>query len=146
MKHAALLHDIGKIGISEHILNKPAKLDVLEFDAIKTHPVTGEKIIEPLDFLKESSHHIRSHHESFDGCGYPDKLGGDNIPVLAKIMSVADAFDAMTSERIYRPAKKIEDAISEINRVSGKQFDPEIVDAFTSSEIVKIMSDLEACS
>jgi len=146
LKHAALLHDIGKIGISEQILNKPAKLDVLEFNMIKTHPVTGEKIIEPLDFLKESSNHIRSHHESFDGCGYPDRLGGDDIPVLARIMSIADAFDAMTSERIYRPAKKVENAISEINRVSGRQFDPEVVDAFTSSETVKIMSDLETNS
>ncbi len=142
LKHAAQLHDIGKIGISELILNKSGKLDELEFSIIKIHPVTGEKIIGPLDFLKEASHHIRSHHERFDGGGYPDRLGGDDIPLLTRIMTVADAFDAMISERTYRPSKNVDAAILELNKVSGKQFDPEIVDAFISSERVKIMSDL----
>ncbi len=146
LHHAALLHDIGKIGIPERILNKPGKLQESEFDVIKSHPIIGEEIIEPLGFLKEASFHIRGHHESFDGNGYPDKLGGEDIPLLTKIMTVADAFDAMTSERAFRPPKSARDAISELHRVSGKQFDPELVDAFMSSETMKLNSDLETNS
>ena len=142
--HAALLHDIGKIGISELLFNKPDKLDDSEYDTIKTHPVRGEEIIKPLGFLKEAMRHIRGHHESFDGSGYPDRLGGDDLPLLTKIMTVADAFDAMTSERTYRPSKKTNEAISELKRASGIQFDPDVVDAFASSEIIKIKSNLEA--
>ena len=145
LRHAALLHDIGKIGISELILNKTDKLDDSEFETIKSHPATGERIIKPIGFLKEAVHHIRNHHESFNGRGYPDRLGGEDIPLLTKIMTVADAFDAMTSDRTYRPARETNVAISELNRVSGKQFDPEIVDAFASSEIIKMKSNLEAC-
>ena len=143
--HAALLHDIGKIGISELLFNKPDKLDDSEYDTIKTHPVRGEEIIKPLGFLKEAIRHIRGHHESFDGSGYPDRLGGDDLPLLTRIMTVADAFDAMTSERTYRPSKKTNEAISELKRASGIQFDPDVVDAFASSEIIKIKSNLEAC-
>jgi putative nucleotidyltransferase with HDIG domain len=143
--HAALLHDIGKIGISERLFNKPDKLDDSEYDTIKTHPARGEEIIKPLGFLKDAIQHIRGHHESFDGSGYPDRLGGDDIPLLTKIMTVADAFDAMTSERTYRPSKKTDEAISELKRASGIQFDPDVVDAFASSEIIKIKSNLEAC-
>ncbi len=143
--HAALLHDIGKIGISELLFNKPDKLDDSEYETIKSHPVRGEEIIRPLGFLKEAMHHIRGHHESFDGSGYPDRLGGDDLPLLTKIMTVADAFDAMTSERTYRPSKKTNEAISELKRASGIQFDPDVVDAFASSEIIKIKSNLEVC-
>lgn len=142
--HAALLHDIGKIGISELILNKTGKLDDAEFDIIKSHPSTGEKIVKPLTFLGDTLHHIRGHHESFDGSGYPDRLGGDDLPLLTKIMTVADAFDAMTSTRTYRPSMETNKAVSELKRVAGKQFDPEVVDAFASSEIIKTKSDLEA--
>ena len=141
LRRAALLHDIGKIGISERILNKPGKLDESEFDVIKSHPIIGEKIIEPLGFLKEASHYIRGHHEHFDGSGYPDKLGGEDIPLLTKIMTIADAFEAMTSERTFRPSRSIKDAMSELDRVSGKQFDPELVDAFASCETMKLNSD-----
>jgi HD-GYP domain-containing protein (c-di-GMP phosphodiesterase class II) len=143
--HAALLHDIGKIGISELILNKTDKLNDSEFDTIKSHPSTGEKIIKPLAFLDDAMHHIRGHHESFDGRGYPDRLGGEDLPLLTKIMTVADSFDAMTSDRTYRPSMKTNKAVLELKRVAGKQFDPDVVDAFASSEIVKIKSDLEAC-
>ncbi len=143
--HAALLHDIGKIGISELLFNKPDKLDDSEYETIKSHPVRGEEIIKPLGFLKEAMCHIRGHHESFDGSGYPDRLGGDDLPLLTKIMTVADAFDAMTSERTYRSSKKTKEAISELKRASGIQFDPDVVDAFASSEIIKIKSNLEAC-
>ena len=146
LRHAALLHDIGKIGISELILNKTDKLNDSEFDTIKSHPSTGEKIIKPLAFLDDAMQHIRSHHESFDGRGYPDRLGGDDLPLLTKIMTVADSFDAMTSNRTYRPAMKTNKAVSELKRVAGKQFDTEVVDAFASSEIVRIKSELEACA
>jgi putative nucleotidyltransferase with HDIG domain len=146
LRHAALLHDIGKIGISELILNKTDKLNDSEFDIIKSHPSTGEKIIKPLAFLDDAIHHIRGHHESFDGSGYPDRLGGEDLPLLTKIMTVADAFDAMTSERTYRPSMKTNKAVTELKRVAGKQFDPEVVDAFASSEIVRIKSDLETCA
>jgi len=141
--HASLLHDIGKIGISELLFNKTDKLDTSEYETIKSHPVRGEEIIKPLGFLKEAIHHIRGHHESFDGSGYPDRLGGGDLPLLTKIMTVADCFDAMTSERTYRPSKKTNEAISELKRSSGIQFDPDVVDAFASSEIIKIKSDLD---
>jgi len=141
-----LLHDIGKIGISEFILNKTGKLNDSEFKTIKSHPVTGETIIKPLAFLGDALHHIRGHHESFDGRGYPDRLGGGDLPLLTKIMTVADSFDAMTSDRTYRSSMKTAEAVSELIRVSGKQFAPDVVDAFASSEIVKIKSELEGCS
>jgi HD-GYP domain-containing protein (c-di-GMP phosphodiesterase class II) len=142
--HASLLHDIGKIGISELIFNKPDKLNDAEYDTIKSHPARGEEIIKPLGFLGEAIRHIRGHHESFDGSGYPDRLCGENLPLLTKILTVADSFDAMTSERTYRPPRKTNKAILELKRMSGKQFDPDVVDAFASSEIIKIKSDLEA--
>jgi putative nucleotidyltransferase with HDIG domain len=144
LRHAALLHDIGKIGISELIINKTDKLNDSEFDTIKSHPCTGEKIIKPLAFLDDAIHHIRNHHESFDGRGYPDRLGGEDLPLLTRIMTVADAFDAMTSTRTYRSSMKTNKAVSELKRVAGKQFDPEVVDAFASSEIVRMKSELEA--
>ncbi|MBT6565212.1 MAG: HD domain-containing protein [Candidatus Scalindua sp.] len=146
MSHAALLHDIGKIGISDFILNKNGKLDDSEYDTIKSHPSTGEKIIKPLTFLDDALHHIRGHHESFDGSGYPDKLGGEDLPLLTRIMTVADAFDAMTSTRTYRPSMKTAKALAELERVSGEQFDPDVVDAFASSEIIRMKSELEVCS
>ena len=143
LRHASLLHDIGKIGISELIFNKPDKLNDTEYDTIKSHPARGEEIIKPLGFLEEAIRHIRGHHESFDGSGYPDGLGGDDLPLLTKIMTVADSFDAMTSERTYRPPRKTNNAILELKRMSGKQFDPDVVDAFASSEIIKMKSDLD---
>ncbi len=139
--HAALLHDIGKICISELILNKPDKLDDVEYDTIKFHPVRGEEIIKPLGFLERTICHIRGHHESFDGTGYPDGLCGEELPLLTKIMTVADSFDAMTSERIYRTSMTTSEAISELNKMSGKQFDSDVVDAFASSEITTMKSD-----
>ncbi|GAX62095.1 hypothetical protein SCALIN_C28_0297 [Candidatus Scalindua japonica] len=141
--HASLLHDIGKIGISELIFNKPDKLNDVEYDTIKSHPSRGEKIIKPLSFLGESIRHIRGHHESFDGSGYPDRLGGEDLPLLTKIMTVADSFDAMTSERTYRQPWNTNKAMLELKRMSGKQFDPNVVDAFASSEIIKMKSELE---
>ncbi len=143
LMHASLLHDIGKIGIPELIFNKPDKLNDTEYDTVRSHPVKGEEIIKPLGFLGETVRHIRGHHECFDGSGYPDRLGGEDLPLLTRIITVADAFDAMTSARIYRQPFKTDNAMLELKRMSEKQFDPEVVDAFASSEIIKMKSDLE---
>ena len=126
----ALLHDIGKIGISEAIINKPDKLTNEEFQQIKTHPSRGAMIIEPAKFLKEKVPLIKYHHERFDGKGYPEGLKGEEIPLLARIICVADSFDAMTSKRAYRDTMPLEFARKEMIRCSETQFDPRIVGAF----------------
>lgn len=143
LRDVSLLHDIGKIGIPKFLFNKSEELNDTEFDKIKSHSVRGEEILKPLGFLKEGICHIRGHHEHFDGSGYPDRLGGEDLLLLTRIMTVADSFDAMTSERTYRQPLKIDKAMSELKRMSGKQFDPKVVDAFASSEILKMESDLE---
>ena len=130
IKFCGLLHDIGKIGISESILGKPSSLTKREYELIKRHPVIGEQIVRQINFLKDGLPLIRHHHERYDGKGYPDGLSGDNIPLLARILSVADAFDAMTSDRPYRKAMSVKDAIRELIKGKGTQFDPEIVDVF----------------
>lgn len=130
IRFAGLLHDIGKIGVSESILLKPSKLSAEEFELIKTHSVIGASIVEQIDFLNQLTPVILHHHERFSGGGYPDGLFGDDIPLLARILSVADSYEAMTSERAYRPALTSEQAIQELRRCAGEQFDPMIVDAF----------------
>lgn len=125
-----LLHDIGKIGIRDSILLKPGGLSREEFDTIKTHPIIGEKIVEPLEILPVERTIIRNHHERWDGKGYPDGLSGEEIPILARILSVADAFDAMITDRPYRKAKSKEEAIDEIEELSGYQFDINVVEKF----------------
>lgn len=130
LKYAALLHDIGKIGIPEAILNKPSGLSDNELDIIKKHPDIGYKILEDVDFLKQAKEIIRYHHERYDGMGYPDHLSGNNIPLESSIMAVADAFDAMTSERPYRKAMSYQEALNILKKNSGAQFSPEIVEHF----------------
>jgi len=132
LRMAALLHDIGKIGTYDVILDKPGKLTDDEFALIKMHPVKGEEILRPIRQLQNLLPTIRSHHERMDGKGYPDGLEGDEIPLLARIICVADSFDSMTSDRPYRPAPPKEYAISEIKRCSGTQFDTQAVKAFLS--------------
>jgi HD-GYP domain-containing protein (c-di-GMP phosphodiesterase class II) len=127
----AELHDIGKLVIRENVLNKKEKLDPAEWDILKDHPVTGEKILEPV-LDKELLRVIRSHHERVDGTGYPDRLKGDEIDLSSQIVSIADAYDAMTSVRSYRKPLTREDAVSEIKRASGTQFRPDVVNAFLS--------------
>lgn len=126
----ALLHDIGKIGIPEAIINKTDKLTNEEFQEIKTHPTRGATIIEPAKFLKEKVPLIKYHHERFDGKGYPEGLKGEEIPLLARIICCADSFDAMTSKRAYRDTMPIDFAKKELIRCSETQFDPKIVSAF----------------
>jgi cyclic di-GMP phosphodiesterase len=125
------LHDIGKIGTREDILNKPGPLSYSEFEHVKLHTTLGEKILAP--FLTESPIVLRiarSHHEKLDGSGFPDSLRGDQIPLEARIVAVVDAYDAMTTNRAYRPPRPPADAIQELRRCAGVHFDPEVVEAF----------------
>jgi len=130
VKYAGLLHDIGKIGISESILNKTAKLTPQEFDEIKKHPELGARIISDVPFLKSLVPMVLHHHEYYNGNGYPMKIAGDSIPFGARILSVADAYEAMTSNRPYRKSLSQEVAVGILKAESGKQFDPVIVEAF----------------
>jgi len=137
---AGLLHDIGKIGVNDAILQKPGKLTEQEFDQIKTHPTTGFRILSGLRNLDDVKQVVRHHHESWDGRGYPDGLTGERIPPVARIVAVADAYDAMASTRPYRnrmPLEKIEEIL---RHGAGKQWDPAVVDAFfhAKDDIVKI--------
>lgn len=127
---ASLLHDIGKIGIPEAILNKTEPLSKEEWMKIKEHPLIGVNILQPIKELQEPILGIKYHHERFDGSGYPEGLKGEQIPWIASIISVADAFDAMITTRVYRKALSKEDALNEIWQLSGKQFHPEVVGAF----------------
>ncbi|WP_251554198.1 HD-GYP domain-containing protein [Neobacillus muris] len=128
--HACLLHDIGKVNIPDSILIKPGKLTKEEFDVIKTHPVVGAEAVKDVDGIKESICVILSHHERWDGKGYPNQLKGENIPLLARVAAVADAFDAMTSSRSYRDALPVDEAYRRVLEGSGSQFDPLIVEEF----------------
>jgi len=127
---AALLHDVGKIAVPESILNKPGRLTEAEFALIKEHPARGENILRPVIELKDIARVVRAHHEHYDGTGYPDGLKGREIPLGARIMAVADAYDSITSERPYRKAASHRYAVKEIIRCSGVQFDPEVVEHF----------------
>ncbi|MDP2279231.1 MAG: HD-GYP domain-containing protein [Nitrospirota bacterium] len=127
---AALLHDIGKIGTYDIVLDKPGKLTDEELALVKMHPAKGEEILRPIKQLQYILPIIRYHHERMDGSGYPDRLKGDEIPLLAKILCAADSFDSMTADRPYRPSPGKEHAIAELKRCSGTQFDPEVVEAF----------------
>jgi hypothetical protein len=125
---AGMLHDVGKLGVPTRVLQKQGKLNQLEFEAIKLHPLRGYEMLCEIDFLKEALDGVYHHHERLDGRGYPMGLIGDEIPEFARIVMVADAFDSMTSTRSYRQAKSVEDAVAELRRCEGVQFDPHMVD------------------
>ncbi len=129
LRFAGILHDVGKIGISEQILTKPGRLTPEEFDHIRRHPTIGEAMVQEVVFLKAAREIIRQHHERIDGTGYPDGLVGDRICMGARIMAVADAYDAMTTNRTYRRAMEQEDVLLELIQASGTQFDSECVRA-----------------
>ena len=130
LSYGFLLHDVGKVGIPESILCKPGPLTDEEYEVMKTHPLIGVQIVAPIAFLDRSVDIIRCHHERWDGRGYPDGLKGEEIPLGARIFSVCDTFDAMTSDRPYRRALPFDHAVEEIQRCRGTQFDPQAVDAF----------------
>ncbi len=130
VKVAGLFHDIGKVGIPDSILQKPAPLSKEEYEKVKTHPAMGKSLLSSMTSLEEILDIIECHHERIDGKGYPNGLIGSQIPEEAKIISVADTFDAMTSRRTYRDSMTLEEAIAELKRCKGTQFDPEIVDVF----------------
>ncbi len=126
---AGLLHDIGKLAVSDHILRKPGRLNGEEWREIREHPRIGAEMLQAAD-LNDVSAWVRSHHERPDGRGYPDGLFGDRIPVEARILSVADCYEAMTSDRAYSEALRPEEARAELRRCSGTQFDGDVVEAF----------------
>ena len=122
-----MVHDIGKIGIPDHILQKPGELDAEETAHMHLHPIIGENIMAPLQSGSDLLAIVRHHHENYDGTGYPDRLSGERIPLLARILSVCDAYDALTSDRPYRLGQSREAAVSVLLRGSGRQWDPEVV-------------------
>jgi putative two-component system response regulator len=135
LEFAALLHDIGKIGIPERILNKVGPLDADELDIIKMHPVIGAQILSSVEFFAPAINGVRHHHERWDGKGYPDGVSGEDIDPLARIITLADTFDAMAQSRPYRNALPMATVLAEIREQSGKQFSPLVVKAFFDAAI-----------
>ncbi len=129
---AGLLHDLGKLVMLDNILRKPRQLTEEEFEIVRSHPVVGDKILKPLRFLSCEAKAVRHHHERYDGKGYPDGIQGEAIPLIARVVTVADAFDAMTSDRPYRAKRPIAAAIDEISRGARTQFDPVIAEVFVT--------------
>ncbi len=138
LRRSALLHDIGKIGVEDRILAKPGQLTDEEWEQIRQHPAIGYEMLKDVPFLARSLPGIRHHHERWDGDGYPDKLKGDSIPLQVRIVTVADAFDAMTSDRPYRKSFSFEFAAKSLMSFAGTQFDPEIARAFESRKLAII--------
>jgi putative nucleotidyltransferase with HDIG domain len=130
LRLAGLLHDVGKIGTYDAILDKPDRLTPEEFALVKQHPDKGARIIEDIKQLRDVAEVIRYHHERMDGKGYPYGVKGEAIPLLSRILAVADSFDSMTTDRPYRPAPGEEYAVKELRRCAGTQFDPRVVEAF----------------
>ena len=126
-----MLHDVGKIYVPKEILHKPGELDAYEWEVIRNHTIQGERILKQVGgALARVARYVRSSHERYDGRGYPDGLAGDAIPIESRIVSVCDAFSAMTTERPYRHAMPIALALEELHGSAGTQFDPRVVNAF----------------
>ena len=126
----ALLHDVGKIGVTDAILSKPGPLDRREYEQIRGHPAAGGHLLGSIACLESAIPCVLHHHERYDGQGYPEQLSGEDIPLSGRIISVADAFDAMTSDRPYRRRLPVRSALAELRRGAGRQFDPQVVRAF----------------
>lgn len=141
LRYGFVLHDIGKIGVPEGILQKPGQLTLEEWAIMRTHPIVGLQIILPLGFGDDTEQVVRNHHERFDGTGYPDKLGEEDIPFGARIFSIADTYDAITTDRPYRLGLPHRVAVDEIRSMSGTQFDPAVVEAFMDFAEDKLPSD-----
>jgi putative nucleotidyltransferase with HDIG domain len=133
VEFGALLHDVGKIAVPKEIINKPGKLDPHEWEIIKTHTIEGQRMLERVGgFMREVGEIVRASHERWDGAGYPDRLSGTAIPLEARIVSACDAFNAMTTTRSYRTAMSLPDALAELTRCAGTQFDPQVVDVLVA--------------
>jgi putative nucleotidyltransferase with HDIG domain len=130
LEFGSLLHDIGKIGVPDAILRKPAALSDDEWTRMREHPLHGQKILRGINFLEGASRVVAQHHEKWDGTGYPLGLRGEEIDLNARIFAVADAFDAITSDRVYRRGRSYEEAVAELLAFAGRQFDPSVVEAF----------------
>ncbi|MCB2293506.1 HD domain-containing protein [Clostridium algoriphilum] len=133
VKIAATFHDLGKIGVPDNILKNPGKLSNSDYEIMKTHPIIGANVIDKIEGFSEISTIIRHHHERWDGAGYPDGLKGNEIPFGSQIISIADTFDAITSDRVYRKGRSEDIAIKILTNEKGKQFNPELVDIFIKS-------------
>src|SRR2546430_4283132 len=133
IKAAALLHDVGKLAIPEHILNKPGRLTPAEYEIMKRHAAIGADILSVIGFPYAVTPIVRHHHENWDGKGYPDGLTGDTIPIGSRILAVVDCFDALTSDRPYRPRMTDRDALQVVTDRRGNMYDPQVVDAFLAS-------------
>jgi putative nucleotidyltransferase with HDIG domain len=132
LRYAAVLHDIGKIGVPEHILRKPASLSSEEYAVIREHPRLGAQILRKISFLQDAVQVVFTHHEWYDGTGYPGGLAGEKIPIVSRIVAIMDAYDAMISDRPYRKALGHAQAIAQLRAFAGRQFDPQIVEIFLS--------------
>ncbi|HEX8119067.1 MAG TPA: HD domain-containing phosphohydrolase [Pyrinomonadaceae bacterium] len=130
LEFGSLLHDIGKIGVPDAILRKPAKLTEEEWVRMREHPLHGQKILRGIEFLEGAAKVVAQHHEKWDGGGYPLGLRGEEIDLNARIFAVADAFDAITSDRVYRAGRSYDEALAELEKYAGQQFDPNVVGAF----------------
>jgi HD-GYP domain-containing protein (c-di-GMP phosphodiesterase class II) len=141
LRYGVPLHDIGKIGIPDAVLRKPGPLTPEEFEVMKTHTTQGVKMLEVAPDLKPALAIVRSHHERWDGRGYPDGLAGEAIPLLARVTAVADSFDAMTFDTPYRSEMAVEEAFAELEKEQGRQYDPGIVAVFLQSpgRVVELM-------
>jgi putative nucleotidyltransferase with HDIG domain len=135
IKFGGYLHDIGKIGVKDGILLKPGPLNEAEMADIRLHPIIGDNILKPLKFFVKEREIIRYHHERYNGLGYPEGLAGDQIPILARVLAMADSYDAMTSIRPYRKAMTHDEAVEEIKRCANGHFDEKIVRAFLQTPV-----------
>jgi HD-GYP domain-containing protein (c-di-GMP phosphodiesterase class II) len=140
---AGIVHDVGKIGVPEHVLAKPGRLTAEEFDLIKLHPGIGHNILKDIPALQQVLPGVLWHHERWDGRGYPDKLVGNNIPVIARVLALADTFDAMSSNRSYRPALPRAKVLDEIRQSAGTQFDPQLAPLFVTLDFSEFDYTLE---
>jgi len=130
IRMGAILHDVGKVGIPEHILNKSGPLNLDEWETMKTHVIYGGKLLEPMAALERIRQMVFHHHEFFDGSGYPEGLAGEAIPLGARIITIADSYDTITSDRSYKKGRPAEEALAEVERCSNAQFDPDLVAVF----------------
>jgi putative nucleotidyltransferase with HDIG domain len=140
IERGAILHDIGKIALPDDILSKPGPLTVVEWEKMKRHPEVGYDMVRNVPFLRGAAQIVNCHHERYDGSGYPRGLKGEEIPLGARIFSVVDAYDAITSHRPYRAARSHEEALAEIQRHTGTQFDPKVVEAFLRAEALGVLT------